>query len=562
MPSKIRVLDEITINKIAAGEVIQNPASVVKELVENTIDAGSTDICVEIKGGGRQLIRVTDNGCGMNQDDALLCLERHATSKIREIDDIHALVTMGFRGEAVPSIASISKFTLLTCHETKGTLIIVDGGKIIKCSEAARDPGTTIEVKSLFFNVPVRKKFQRSPTYDANEILKVITIQALGHPEIKFQLISNQQSILLTRSQEKLGERISSVLGSDYSCQVDFKKGDFHIQGYIGLPDNTRHNRTGQFLFINKRAVFSPLINFAIKDGYGTSLPTNRHPVYVLHLTMPGSLVDVNVHPQKREVRLRQEQMLKETIFQAVDQALQQVGVSFSFEKPDVTLLPMETAAPPFELPKFEPPPVEKYPQTFEQPQFFSEEIQPYIPRVIATLPRFLLLEDEKGLQLVDQKAARSRIIYEKVLRCDLPVQTLLIPHTFEVSSIETARLKDYLDDLNRMGIQIEEFGPNTFVIHALPQFFDQADIKSLVMEIVNSLHEFQDEKVLEKEKEKWLALSASRATLGPNKKLSLGEAQSLVAQLMQCEKPSLCPKGKPTMKLITSEEMTKLFER
>ena len=221
--SKIRVLDEHTINKMAAGEVIESPASVVKELVENSLDAQATDICVEIKSGGRQLIRVTDNGCGMNPDDALLCLERHATSKIKEVEDIQSIFTMGFRGEAIPSIASISKFILLTCaQEGKGTLLIVEGGKIIQCGEAVRSQGTTIEVKSLFFNVPVRKKFQKSPAYDANEILKIITILSLGHPHVKFQMIDNEKSVLQTGMpietdfKEQMKDRIATVLGAEF----------------------------------------------------------------------------------------------------------------------------------------------------------------------------------------------------------------------------------------------------------------------------------------------------------------------------------------------------------
>src|ERR1700733_11151590 len=319
MPSRIGVLDEHTINQIAAGEVIENSASVVKELLENAIDAGSTEISVEIKAGGRQLIRVTDDGCGMCRDDAILCLERHATSKIRNLEDVYSIGTMGFRGEAIPSIASISKMTILTCEEEgkEGTLVMVDGGKIINCVSAARSRGTTIEIKSLFFNVPVRKKFQRSPTYDGIEILKVVSIQALAHPEIKFQLIHNQNHELSLMSQtnedflSQLGGRVSSVVGSEFKAGLktaSFDKEKYHVQGFLGLPTYTRHNRTGQYLFINRRAVFSPFISYAVREGYGTSLATNRHPVYVLHLTLPGYLIDVNVHPQKREVRLHQEQ--------------------------------------------------------------------------------------------------------------------------------------------------------------------------------------------------------------------------------------------------------------
>lgn len=276
----------------------------------------------------------------MSQDDALLSLERHATSKIREVEDIEALITMGFRGEAIPSIASISKFSLLTrprsdnpSQEGKGTLILVDGGRLISCSPAARSPGTTIEVKSIFFNVPVRRKFQKSPASDSQEILKMLGLLALGHPTVQFELISDQKTLLKTTTsrtenppfKEMLGKRIESVLGAEYASSLmplKFNNGPYELEGFIGNPSSHKPNRTGQHLFINQRSVYSPLIAAAIREGYGTMLPTLRYPLFVLHLRMPGSLVDVNVHPQKKEVRLRQEYQLKEMIIQGVQTAL------------------------------------------------------------------------------------------------------------------------------------------------------------------------------------------------------------------------------------------------
>lgn len=364
MPSKIRVLTDHTINKIAAGEVIENPSSVVKELVENALDAGATQICVEIQAGGRQLIRISDNGIGMSPDDALLCLERHATSKISEVEDIQEIATMGFRGEAIPSIASISKFTILTCprkeaifvisEETAerkessnemGTLVMVDGGKILSTAPAARSPGTTIEVKSLFFNVPVRRKFQKSPAYDAQEILKVMSTLALGYPSIQFELISDHRALLKTPAiqsnqsfHEVLKRRIEAILGKEYASQLsplDFSMTPFEVKGFVGQPAHHKSNRTGQYLFINQRAVYSSLVSTAVREGFGTMLPTNRYPVFVLHLKLPGSLVDVNVHPQKKEVRIRQEQVLKESLMQAVQSSLRR-----QIAAPELSIVP------------------------------------------------------------------------------------------------------------------------------------------------------------------------------------------------------------------------------
>lgn len=498
--SRIRVLSDQTINKIAAGEVIENPASVVKELVENSLDAGSTEICVEIQGGGRQLIRISDNGCGMSRDDALLCLERHATSKIREVEDIEDLITMGFRGEAIPSIAAISKFTLLTCQRSEdgtkneeGTLILVDGGNLISCSSAARSTGTTIEVKSLFFNVPVRRKFQKSPTYDAQEILKILSQLALAYPSVQFELISDQKSLLKTTISaqslsfhDMLGRRLESALGIEFASSLiplkfEQKQYSFELEGYIGLPTAHKPNRTGQHLFINHRLVSSSFISASIREGYGTMLPNNRYPLFVLHLRMPGSLLDVNVHPQKKEVRLRQEFQLKELIIQAVQSALRRE------QRPIDPVLPKDDALePPYWAPYAALLSPKSFPKSVSEgeweyrstvPASFKDAVSPVstslpstqklgddttsnfmippeppkspsqtsslfiaptytapaaAPRILATFVGYCILDPfhlndklfcnstgkrEGGLALLDQRAAYTRIHYEQLLK-------------------------------------------------------------------------------------------------------------------------------------------------
>jgi DNA mismatch repair protein MutL len=495
--SRIRVLNDQTINKIAAGEVIENPASVVKELVENSLDAGATSICVEIQGGGRQLIRLSDDGCGMSHDDALLCLERHATSKICEVEDIQDLLTMGFRGEAIPSIAAISKLTLLTCprlegeKKEEGTLILVEGGRIISCSSAARSPGTTIEVKSLFFNVPVRRKFQKSPAFDSQEILKMLGLLALAYPAVQFELISDQKSLLKTplspqplSFHDLLGKRLESVLGKEHASALlplKFQKSSFELEGFIGSPTSHKPNRTGQHLFINQRLVVSPLIAAAVREGYGTMLPNHRYPLFVLHLRMPGSLLDVNVHPQKKEVRLRQEHQLKEIIIEAIQTALrreqkqphtlthEEVVPIPPFWAPYASLLsPNSSFSPTVEEQwEYQPvPPKNPFPAldpasaTFNQlssdsehsayslcdnliapspkpippltPSLLDSHTKPSIPPILATLLGYCILDpfhlNEKlfghsihkrqgGLALLDQRAAYARIHYEQLLK-------------------------------------------------------------------------------------------------------------------------------------------------
>lgn len=598
---KIRVLDEQTINQIAAGEVIENPASVVKELVENSLDAGATELTIEIQGGGRQLIRVTDNGSGMSEDDALLCLERHATSKIREIHEIETIGTMGFRGEAIPSIASISKFILMTStgKSEKGTMVVVDGGKLISCTSILVGKGTSIEVKGLFFNVPVRRKFQKSPAFDSNEIQKMINNIALGYPHVQFRLISDQKVLLNTSLfqkkssfQEKLSHRISEILGKEFlekACYIEEKQEDFSVVGWIGLPSETRHNRTGQYVFINQRYVYSSLVTFGIKDGYGTALATNRHPVYVLHLDLRNGLVDVNVHPQKKEVRIRQEKILKEMLRAAVGNGLRQDH--------GITLNPIEFFEDEFTqsfVPDFRPsleslleeedkrqenfvlkPSIAalKPSPTFENPTLFP--LQPttmsffkiigiFKQYIIVDAATFSLSSNKEGLCLIDQRAAHSRIIFEKLKRRSkdlMGVQNLLIPYSFQISIEDISLFLDQIDLLNENGIGVRQIGSNSFILESISLVFGQIEPAHLIKELLERLKEERSHRFLIEEREKQIAYSASRAALSTKKNLQLMEAQSMLNQLIECEVPTYCPFGKPTFVIIGENEWKIKFQ-
>lgn len=612
MPSKIRVLNEHTINKIAAGEVVENAASAIKELVENSIDAHATSICIEIQGGGRQLIRITDNGCGMSRDDALLCLERHATSKIREVEDIHNIYTMGFRGEAVPSIAAISKFTLITAESgQEGTMIIIEGGKILKYSPAARSQGTTIEVKALFFNVPVRKKFQKSPTYDTNEIVKMITNIALGHPHIAFQLISDQKEVLSCRVEpghnenELFSDRILEIFGSEFlssTTPIYDKKQEWQIRGVIGIPSHTRHNRTGQYLFINQRAIQSSLISFAVKEGYGTMLMANRHPVYVLHLSVPASLVDVNVHPQKREVRLLYEQDLKEMIVYAVRKSLQREPSFIPAETTTFSVVEPEPFAPVLEpiyrpsesfiekpqeiennahytytkAPLFQTPLVPYSSAVFARKESVTPDLPPVLPfipnppKVLAALKDYILIEvstltDKGGFGLVDQKSAHARIFFERLRQQTkgfgkIEMQPLLIPYSFETSAWESAIILQNIVNLNNLGIAIRQIAPHAFLVDAIPHQGGSLDIPNLIRNLIHDLQELSNPAILEKEYDKKLTLAVTRSFNTYNKRLSIEEAQLLINSLMQCEMPHQCPLGKTILVIMNAEEIAKKF--
>lgn len=595
MQSKIRVLNEHTINKIAAGEVIENPGSVIKELVENSLDARADTITIEIQQGGRELIRVSDNGSGMSPDDAVLCLERHATSKIHEVEDIQDLSTMGFRGEAIPSIASISKFSLLTCGESgKATLVLVDGGRLISASPAARAKGTTIEVKSLFFNVPVRRKFQKSPTYDTQAIIKMISLLALSHPTIQFELISDQKSILKTGPAENLKKRIEEILGKEYTkglSPVELEVEPYRLSGFIGLPEYHKPNRSHQYLFINQRAVSSPMISAVIREAYGPMLPSQRFPSFVLHLQLPGHLVDVNVHPQKKEVRLRQEQQLKEILIKAVQKALQRNQSSLPSLPPSFSFPENEEYIPAsFSFPKksiveeekwefksnFEPLPVRTFEKRETEVQMPLFALPNENPKVLLTFKGFVLIDSVSaklsgltkdvvgGLCLVDQKAAYARVYYEKLLNrssSERELQTLLIPVQLEFSVPEARLLRLHLEQLNQMGFAIREFGDHTFLIDAYPNFVRKDDLANCLNQIVHELLEAQETRKLEQIREEKLALAACRVVISGNKRLSLDEASGLIDQLFSCENPFQCPFGKPVVVYWSPERLPELFK-
>ncbi len=569
MASKIRVLDDHTINQIAAGEVVENPASVVKELVENSLDAGATDIHVEIRAGGRQLIRVTDNGCGMQQDDALLCLERHATSKIRAHDDLNSVLTMGFRGEAMPSIAAISKLTLLTCASgEEGTLIVVDGGRILQCGPAARTQGTTIEVKSLFFNVPARRKFQKSPAYDANDILRVVTQLALAHPEVRLQLI-NDQSSMLDAASGSFQERVKSVLGEDFLRDMRFieqSEEALHVSGFVGSPQASRPNRMGQFLLLNRRAVSCPAVSYAIREAYGTALGTHRFPVFALHLTVPGELVDVNVHPQKREVRLRRTEHIKQLLQRAVDCSLHPMDSS-PFPAPRAEL---ETVAWAASQENWTPQRNESVVAAVipSLPFSFTAPSPPPVaaPSPVSTIPGYVILDPRtcpttsEGLWLLDQRAAHQRVVFERMQDrgSQAEAQQLLIPQTYEFSPSEAASLRESIVKLDCLGYEISDLGQNTFVVHAVPVELERADLKAILQGFLEELSEGSTSN----DQARRLARAASRLAMPKNRWISMDEARKLLKALVQCASPWICPYGRPTIACISADQLAKCMEK
>lgn len=443
MKPKIIRLPEVVINQIAAGEVVENPASIVKELIENSLDAEAQAICVEIVGGGQQLIRIEDDGCGMSPEDALLCLERHATSKIRSVDDLQSLATLGFRGEALAAICSVSHFELKTSDGT-ATRVLVEGGVIKTVEPCARNRGTTIEVRSLFYNVPARRKFQKSPSANTAQVTRIVETVALAHPEVAFSLIVNGKK---TVDLKPSASRIEEVLGK-FEHEV---KGE-GILGYVAAPHKAMSTRTGQILFVNKRPLFSPLISKAVKTGFGTRIAEHAYPPFILFLEVCPESIDVNVHPQKKEARFKDEKILFQKVQEAVERAF---SPSFIFTEPL----------------SFDPPPAFSFLEegpSVSQPVVEEKEFDlVFAERPLFVLKNYLFVQKEH-LILVDLAAAHARLLFESLNKEKGLSQALMWPLEIPWEKGDEERVAS----LNEMGIECRLLN-RTLLIDALPALLD-----------------------------------------------------------------------------------------
>jgi len=583
--NRVRVLSDNVANKIAAGEVVENPASVVKELVENGIDAESTEITVEARSGGKSFISVSDDGIGMSRDDAILALERHSTSKIRSVADLGKVGTLGFRGEAIPSIASVSRFSITTCERDAliGTFLKVHGGKLVNVVEVGRPPGTTVEVRNLFFNVPARRKYMRSAEREAAAICKLIDAYALAYPHVYFRLVHNEREVLLAPKTDHIEERLAKVLGKKTAEQLipfDYEEKGVVVRGYAGHPSVTRSNRSGQMLYVNNRPVVSPPLYHALMLAYKTLVPKGRYPLAVLFLDISPEFVDMNVHPTKKEVRFKNEWAVRDIVLRGVSGALKEADLaphffSDQYEKPPEPQSDFEKALAKREEERSRVAPVSgkssDLSRAASRPEAEKQADLPFKARRSTSL-RFLsqlsntyiLAEDEQGLVLIDQHAAHERVLYEKVMAGlksgSCPSQRLLIPSTVEVSSGEGFILKENTELLNKIGFEIRPFGDRTFIIEAVPPFFPVADPKAAVHDFLAAVQE--SKKAYDGEREKVLVRSACRSAVMARDRMSPEECEVLLAQLMSAEFPYTCPHGRPTMIKMSLKEIEKQFKR
>jgi DNA mismatch repair protein MutL len=639
--NRIRLLSEQVANQIAAGEVVERPASVVKELVENSLDAGAARIIVEIQAGGRSLIRVTDDGFGMNRDDALLSLERHATSKIQKAEDLTSIATMGFRGEAIPSIASISRMTLTTrerdSENPEGTQIVINGGKILEVKAAGSSAGTCVEVRQIFFNLPARRKFLRSEETEKAHIQHYLTLVALAYPNVAFTFVQDGRMVWqlpAVASDLSVENRIRAVedrfvalysrdiplVPVDFSSQIQDRFTDqdgtvegpetVAIWGIIGAPGVSRSTRDDQHLFVNRRPVENRGLNFALLEGYHTMLMKGRYPLCCLFLEINPALVDVNIHPAKREVKFRQEQTIRRIVADAVRDALlrhhnraeasrppQIVSARPKVPSGDFKLTNPQPVPETRSFPNFVPPPPNKpitpWPRREEPapapPQnaaaaTVAPEPAPEPPRIHLPPPKpvpllevplrilgvigklYVILESDRGLVLLDQHAAHERILFEQMLHRvqhgEAPSQRLLLPETIELSPRDANFLRQQMPVLTKLGVGLSEFGERTFLLDALPPFVKAGSPKKFVIEVIDALKSAGQEVNSWRLGEDVVAKTVCRHAVKANDPLAQPELENLVEDLRRCAMPYTCPHGRPTLIEMNYRDLEKKFGR
>jgi DNA mismatch repair protein MutL len=575
---KIRLLAEVVANRIAAGEVVERPASVVKELVENSLDAGAKKIEISVERGGRSLIRVTDDGCGMGPEDALLALERHATSKIREAGDLMKIQTFGFRGEALPSIASVSRFTLKTreSQAEEGTEVVIDGGKVVRAGKAGCPSGTSIEVRQLFAHVPGRRKFLRTEETEWSHIEQGVRLAALARPEVGWVLRRDGAVFWQDTAREALEERMAAVFGRDWRetfLEIDIKDGGMRIHGYLGRPGVNRATRVEQILFVNSRPVQSGSLNAALLEGYHNALMRGRYPVTVLFLEMDPCGVDVNVHPAKREVRFRQDGDVRRFVSGAVAEVLRGGSVG-PLPMPTMTtngFSPALTFAPTASQPATTIPGRASVPVAAGGSLGLEVESAPGIPagwRFLGVVDHlYLVAEKERGVVLIDQHAAHERILFEQLLRQvaqeEVSGQRLLYPVTIEFPPVQAAFLKDRAEELGKVGLGIASMGGNSFLVDALPPRIRTLAVEEFVRGVVADLEKGgSNAKKDRRLSEEVIAKTVCRHAVKANDRLNEAEAVRLLADLLACELPYTCPHGRPTMILWSKTELEKKFGR
>ena len=573
--ASIRILSDETINKIAAGEVIERPANAVKELIENALDAGGRRIDIQIRGAGRKFIRIKDDGSGMSREDIALAVTRHATSKITQFDDLSSLGTLGFRGEALPSIAAVSHLQIFSQQSgaESGWSILFVGGKIMNSRAWAGAAGTIIELTDLFFNTPARAKCLKSDSCERTHILRTIEELALAYPATSFTVTSEGKTALNAPAAATIRERISDVLGTSLARQltpVNAAHPQVRLEGFVTKTENSRPARNEQFLFINKRPVhLGKLLTHALYDAYRENLPSGRHPGVVLFMELNPAEIDVNIHPTKREVRFSKEQEIHQFVYRAIRTAITQ-PVAISLSAP-YELAPAPPPAAMNETRKayaaqnnFTAAPPQPHLSTQQEFNAISGD-EHYVKVLGQSFASFIVAQKGDDFIIVDQHAAAERIRYENYVaqwqKKQIAVQGLLIPTTLELPSSKTALLAASITLFSEAGWDITEFGSNTFRISALPAALGtDTETENLISASLDALA--AESALPPAQKIELIIRSACKASIKARDSLSIPEMEQLLKTLFTCHSPYTCPHGRPTILKLSLEELKKHFGR
>jgi len=611
--SKIRVLADHVANQIAAGEVVERPASVAKELVENSIDAGAKRITIEIEAGGRRLLKVSDDGEGMVRDDAILAFERHATSKIRDTEDLAAIGTLGFRGEALASIASVARVELTTCTEDvkAATRVTIDGGRMRDVKDAAHPRGTTIAVRDLFFNIPARRKFLRSEATETFHLTNLVTHYALAHPEIAFTFVNNGREVVRAAAAKDLRERAYQIFGEEFlENLLEVNSGDAqvaHVSGYVSAPRDRRTSRDSQYLFVNRRFVRDRMIGRSLSEGYRSILPHGVYPAALLFIETPLEEVDVNVHPAKTEVRFRRQAAVADAVREAVRTALASASYVPAPEPPPVpepimtatasvssfTPQPrIEFVPPPPPPPRFEPPvepsgdeiardvelmiqsavsvksvalpPLNSAEKLAREvtPESLSSNIRP-----LGQLEEsFIIATDDEGLLLIDQHVAHERILFDKYRALEeerrSESQQLLVPETFDLTPAQAAVFDDLAPELEKYGFELMRLSGRTVAIKAIPADLPGGEARNMLAELLDTVDAENKDSARETLRDEIAASLACHAAIKVNMPLAPEKMRWLIDRLLQTSSPTTCPHGRPVILRLRTRDILKGFHR
>lgn len=615
MSDIIHLLPDHIANQIAAGEVVQRPASVVKEMLENAIDAGATKIELIIKDAGRTLIQVIDNGKGMSATDARMSFERHATSKLRKAEDLFAIMTMGFRGEALASIAAVAQVELKTKREEEelGTQIIIEGSEVKEQVPCACATGTSIAVKNLFFNIPARRNFLKSDNVEYNHILEEINRIALIHPEVALSIYNNgKQTLTLTATTNKL--RIIALFGNSYQSKlipVDEKTQNMHITGFIVTPDGARRTRGDQYFFVNKRYIKHNYLHNAIDRAFSGTIPQGYYPGYFISIEIDPSFIDINIHPTKTEIKFEDEKLMYGFLHSCIKKTIgvNSLTPSLDFEQeqyfsiddmpkdyiPKAPTLNLNADYNPFSNPN--PPkisssstpqsrPDHQYSLKCDSQQQYLDDYSNSTTTTISTPVqsmldittdvyednekalfqfnrKYIVTKIKSGILLIDQQSAHERILFERYLsqfdNSTVSIQQTLFPQTLSYSASESELIKELSQELFRLGFDIQEFGQNTFIVNGTPTNIEDGDVKGIIDGI---LENYKNNLITQRlDKEINVALSMARCTsIKQGDSLSMVEMQNIIDELFACEASDISPTGKKTTVTINDEQLKRLF--